>query len=549
MPAMRWHLDRATLPLLMLLLAPMLTAGQRSAAAFGYTVTPQYWSPWIKESGPVKGGFSQYTCPENQAMIGRKHKGDEDGDTSYLCGKIYYNGAEVPVSRLPAHWSQAMEESASDFICPVNTVMIGRTHWGDENGDTLYLCTPILYGNNYVTVRWGVWSAPIEESGKHGNGESSFTCPENHIMVGRYHQGDENGDTRYLCAKLIPSQSPSALSANTYFPSQEESDSDFTCPANMVMTYRKHEGDENGQTTYGCARGWVQDIDFTTSPPNWGPLMQEAGSYYVCPTPQVMVGRKHTGDENGTTQYTCAYVLFQGAVGQWGEKTLSDAMSEADSTYNCPTDEIMIGRQHQGDENRKTTYHCASIVMPFMPTTLSQATDAAVVQVGRPATTVSARFATRVVMQIDDDYFLQLDAGGEGYHASYGITSGFVGALNINAQENDSQPPFGRIPLLILVNSWLTSPPYPFASGTANYITMQGAPLTDYYVSEMARVIAPKGTIGLWIDDVRYQKQIDDLAATLHSRPVSSTEPGSTCFDEFLGKTGFPTKICIANNR
>jgi hypothetical protein len=151
-------------------------------------------------------------------------------------------------------------------------------------------------------------------------------------------------------------------------------------------------------------------------------------------------------------------------------------------------------------------------------------------------------------MQIDDDYFLNLDVGGEGYHVYGGVESGFIGAININDNFYDSQPPFGLIPQLILVESWKNSPPYPFADGIANYITMQGAPLTNYYVGEMARIIASKGEIGLWIDGTYYKKQIDALASALNSIPVLSTTPGSTCFDEFAGRAGFP-KICITNKR
>ena len=151
----------------------------------------------------------------------------------------------------------------------------------------------------------------------------------------------------------------------------------------------------------------------------------------------------------------------------------------------------MIGREHQHDENGNTRYECASITMPFMPTTLSQAVNNAVLQVGWPATTTPAKFASRDSMKIDDGYFLNLDVGGEGYHSFSGVTSGFVGAININDKERGTQPSDGPIPQLILVGPWEKSPPYPFADRTANYITMQGAPLTNYYVGEMARVIAP----------------------------------------------------------
>jgi hypothetical protein len=549
-----------------LIAAILLVPAPRQALAYGYTVVAQSWSPWIQESGKSTGGMSEYICPDNQAMIGRKHQGDENGNTSYLCGKVYYNGAEVPISTgassyTYARWSADMKESNSYYTCPVNKVMTGRRHSGDENGNTSYLCTPIIYGGNFVVLDWDdAWSAPIQESGKSTGGESSFTCPTNKVMVGRQHEGDENGNTRYLCATIVPSQSPAILGqGQQYGPFQESGkktggESRFTCPDNWIMNFRSHSGDENGNTYYGCIPGKVQKVNFTTTVATWGPWIQESGknsggqSSYTCPSPQIMVGRAHKGDENGNTQYACSYMLVQGEVGAWGEIIWSDWMKESSSYYTCPLDQVMIGRQHQGDENGNTRYQCASVTMPFMPTTLSQAVDETVLQVGVPATRTSTSFATRDSMQIGSDYFLNLDVGGEGNHTVGGISSGFVGAVNINAQENDSQPPYGPIPLLILLDPWGTSPPYPFADGTANYITMQGAPLTNYYVGEMARVIAPKGQIGLWIDNNAYRSQIQTLADALNSTPVLSTAPGSSCFDEFPGMAGHP-KTCIANNR
>lgn len=40
-----------------------------------------------------------------------------------------------------------MKESNSYFLCPAGTVMTGRTHSGDENGETIY-SQGYLYINN-----------------------------------------------------------------------------------------------------------------------------------------------------------------------------------------------------------------------------------------------------------------------------------------------------------------------------------------------------------------------------------------------------------------
>ena len=147
-------------------------------------------------------------------MIGRWHRLEgEIGYTTYLCGKVYYNGAEIPISTSPfyAHWSPSMKEAGSDYICPLNTVMTGSRTNGGVNGNTAYLCTPIIYGGNFVVLKWGDWSEPIEESGKSTDGHTRFTCPDNQVMAGRRHEGDRNGNTRYLCATIVPSQTPVIL--------------------------------------------------------------------------------------------------------------------------------------------------------------------------------------------------------------------------------------------------------------------------------------------------------------------------------------------------
>jgi hypothetical protein len=136
---------------------------------------------------------------------------------------------------------------------------------------------------------------------------------------------------------------------------------------------------------------------------------------------------------------------------------------------------------------------------------------------------------------------IHLDLGGEGYHEKDGIVSGFRTAINLNAQENDSQYKELKIPHLILVDY---SKPYPFADGFADYITMQGAPLNQHNVDEIVRMLRKGGKVGLWIDQEFFQKQIKDLASKLHSDPkeVNKYE------DEFGGRAG-NTKILIKDGR
>lgn len=169
------------------------------------TVYDLSWSAPMQESGKKTGGHSQYTCPSNQVMVGRYHQGDENGDTKYQCAKVKMNSTNLTLGG--ASWSAPMQESGkktnghSQYTCPNNQIMVGRYHEGDENGETKYQCAPInKYNDRAAVLSDYSWSAAIQESGKNSSGYSQYTCPSNKVMVGRYHEGDEDGITKYQCA-------------------------------------------------------------------------------------------------------------------------------------------------------------------------------------------------------------------------------------------------------------------------------------------------------------------------------------------------------------
>ena len=84
--------------------------------------------------------------------------------------------------------------------------------------------------------------------------------------------------------------------------------------------------------------------------------------------------------------------------------------------------------------------------------------------------------------------FVHIDTciGGEGYHYVDGVMSGFEDSLNIQSteqggrqiHEKDSQPPHDLIANLVRLRTWETQWPIPFVDEFADYITIQGAPLT-----------------------------------------------------------------------
>lgn len=148
---------------------------------------------------------------------------------------------------------------------------------------------------------------------------------------------------------------------------------------------------------------------------------------------------------------------------------------------------------------------------------------------GWPASTL----ISRADGNFNDSDYLHLDIGGEGYHDIDSILSGFNSAINVNAQENDSQAPKATIPHLVKLKAWSDTVPFPFVQGFADYMTMQGAPLTDHNVSEFTRCARSGGEIGLWIDRDNFSQNIIKLADNLKSYPEWDA------WDEFQGKAGY----------
>ena len=188
------------------------------------------WSPGVRED--VDRAF---TCTNNTVMAGRQHWGDENGPTHYKCATLLDAKEETPYLRGETMWSADITESGLEkkdwyyFSCPHNSVMIGRHHKWDENGPTRYECA-IIYKDaidkpeNRLSVVPGAWSNAIKESddgvtrkddtqgpttlGGDEKKGSTYVCPNNQVMIGRAHVGDENGLTRYRCGTLHDPRTP-----------------------------------------------------------------------------------------------------------------------------------------------------------------------------------------------------------------------------------------------------------------------------------------------------------------------------------------------------
>ncbi|MFI6504679.1 hypothetical protein [Nonomuraea typhae] len=135
-------------------------------------------------------------------------------------------------------------------------------------------------------------------------------CPEYQVMLGRSHSGDENGNTTYYCGFILIDNEIVQVDGSTWTGSQRENDSLFTAPPSQAMVGRVHSGDENGPTRHANAKMTWEGREVALTSYRWTEGMRESNSYSKAGPGEIMVGRQHRGDENGTTWYRYAKVTL-----------------------------------------------------------------------------------------------------------------------------------------------------------------------------------------------------------------------------------------------
>ncbi|MEW9550085.1 hypothetical protein [Nonomuraea sp. NPDC050783] len=146
-----------------------------------------------------------------------------------------------------------------------------------------------------------------------------------------------------------------------YSATVNEKDSEFICPAGEVLIGRKHEGDENGSTTYWCGRIWIGREQVTVSTNHYQQVDHETYSWFEAPESNAMVGRRHDGDENGLSVAYFALLTWQGRPVTLVNKRWSQTYRESGHESRANPGEIMTGRKHFGDENGDTSYQYALV--------------------------------------------------------------------------------------------------------------------------------------------------------------------------------------------
>ena len=152
----------------------------------------------------------------------------------------------------------------------------------------------------------------------------------------------------------------------------KESGSNFTCASGKVMVGRRHSGDENGGTQYKCASlraydesGRVVDVSISIVNAKWDSSYKQSSDHQYRPGSQwIIVGRKHDGDENGQTAFKIAQVKVDGKIASWDDYRGSGEIKESSGTWwTAPSGKVMVGERHKGDENGRTYYYSGRIYL------------------------------------------------------------------------------------------------------------------------------------------------------------------------------------------
>jgi hypothetical protein len=136
----------------------------------------------------------------NGAMIIRTHSGDENGSSEVTCANFTQGGSQLKYENAAAT-EKTFKQSAypsGGFVCDENKFIVGREHSGDENGNTTYYCRGLVgYWNEEIKTGDAYWSEWQKES------NFDLECDYPEALIGFDHKGDENGDSRIKCAKLL----------------------------------------------------------------------------------------------------------------------------------------------------------------------------------------------------------------------------------------------------------------------------------------------------------------------------------------------------------
>ncbi|WP_426149482.1 hypothetical protein [Pseudomonas sp. DC3000-4b1] len=188
----------------------LITAGLTAIGATAQAEQAVYGQQWFITQ---KESAASFDCTQKDGkavagvIISETHDGDENADTTIGCATLKQGGDVLLLSGdKEKTWTITKDNESQGYrltedkkniaevACPKNSVLVARSHKGDENGPTTYTCQTLIDA-------WGKDMVPRQRHLMVGSQSSSdLKCPEPMAVVGRAHFGDENGQTYLECA-------------------------------------------------------------------------------------------------------------------------------------------------------------------------------------------------------------------------------------------------------------------------------------------------------------------------------------------------------------
>ena len=175
-------------------------------------------------------------------------------------------------------------KSTRYFFCPLKAMFIYK-----DNDTYSNLATPLAYYN--VNITDITWSSPYKESHKDTSQHIPEGTPPGYLLVGRRHNGDQDGLTSYAIGRIeVLGKKLTNLTQTSVIIGQTDKE--------------HHQFDENNQNYFRVKESDSWD---TLSP------IVTIGQHFTLgsvklPKYAFITSRYHHGDENGSTWYSYSYI-------------------------------------------------------------------------------------------------------------------------------------------------------------------------------------------------------------------------------------------------
>ncbi|MBZ4322043.1 hypothetical protein JNW98_22180 [Streptomyces sp. SCA2-4] len=134
-------------------------------------------------------------------------------------------------------------KAGTPYVAPEGRVLVGYSHNGDVNGETRYLHARMVVvttdGVYDTSVDSGSW---VEINPRRGS-NFEFVCPSGEALVGRLHSGDESEQVRSarVTVHINGTEYPLSFTSGAWITAGQESEHDVRAPEGQVLIGQRQE--------------------------------------------------------------------------------------------------------------------------------------------------------------------------------------------------------------------------------------------------------------------------------------------------------------------